>query len=128
MHILTFMNLLQIIKKHTIRLFKAVGYSLEGLKAAFISESAFMLEVLGSVVLITIACVLHLSLLHKSLLVGSLLLVLIVELINSAIEATIDRISLENNPLSKKAKDYGSAAVFLSLIIAILVWVAVLFN
>ncbi len=110
------------ITQHMIRLIKAFGYSLEGLKAAFLSEPAFVIEVICCVIMIPMAILLPLSLLYKALLLSSLFLVLMMELINSAIEAVVDRISLDKHPLSKKAKDVGSAGVLLSLINAGVVW------
>ena len=109
-----------------IRLFKAVGYSISGIKAAIQSEIAFKQEVIMCMVLIPVACMLSISLLSKALLISSLLLILIVELMNTAIETVVDRISVESHPLSKKAKDVGSAAVLLSLINAVTVWSFVL--
>lgn len=89
---------------------------------AFKSEPAFALEIVLCVVLIPVAILLPAPLLTKAILISSLLLVLIVELLNSAIEATIDRISLDKHPLAKKAKDVGSAAVFIALINACILW------
>lgn len=109
------------------RLIKATGYSLAGLKAAFQSEPAFVLEVILAIVLIPIAFLLPVALLAKALLISSIILVLIVELINSGLEAVVNRISEERHPLSKKAKDVGSAAVFLSLVNVVVIWVLVLF-
>ncbi|OJV95925.1 MAG: diacylglycerol kinase [Gammaproteobacteria bacterium 39-13] len=113
---------MHLLTQQTLRFIKAFGYSLEGLKAAFVSEPAFVIEIICSLLLLPIACLLPLPLVSKALLISSLILVLIVELINSAIEATIDRISSERHPLAKKAKDIGSAAVLLSLINAAAVW------
>lgn len=114
------------IKFHIVRLVKATGYSMEGLLSAFKSEPAFTLEVIACLILIPIAILLKLPLFTKAILIGSLLLVLIVELLNSAIEAAIDRISLDKHPLSKKAKDMGSAAVFLSMLNALIIWIMTL--
>lgn len=116
------MAIYHFITQQTVRLIKAFGYSIQGLKAAFISEPAFVIEIICSFLLLPLACILSLPLVSKALLISSLFLVLIVELINSAIEATVDRISLERHPLAKKAKDIGSAAVLLSLINAGVVW------
>lgn len=112
--------------KLIVRIFKAFGYSLQGLKAAFLSEPAFVIEIICCFLMLPFACLLSLPVVSKALLISSLFLVLIVELINSAIEATIDRISLERHPLAKKAKDIGSAAVLLSLVNAAAVWGMVL--
>jgi diacylglycerol kinase (ATP) len=108
--------------QHIIRIVKAFGYSLEGLKAAFCSEPAFVIEVFCFFILTPMAIFFPFTLVFKALLISSLFLVLIVELGNSAIEAVVDRISLDRHPLSKKAKDIGSAAVLLSLANATAVW------
>ena len=109
------------------RIWNAFLYSLQGLSAAFKHETAFRQEVLLAVILIPAALLLPASGAGKALMLASVLLVLIVELINSAVEAVVDRISLEHHPLAKRAKDFGSAAVFLSLINVPLVWALVLF-
>ena len=109
------------------RVVKAWGYSIDGLAGVWRTEGAFRQEVIIAAVLIPIACVIPVPLLQRALLVASVLMVLVVELLNSAMEAAIDRISLDTHPLSKKAKDTGSAAVMLSIVIAMLVWGAVLF-
>ena len=110
------------------RLWNAFHYSRAGLRAAFRHEDAFRQEVLLAVVLIPLAVVLPVGWLGKALLIGSVLLTLIVELLNSAIEATVDRISLENHRLAKRAKDLGSAAVLMTLLTAALTWVLVLLH
>lgn len=104
------------------RLFNAFGYSLEGFKAAYKHEDAFRQEVLLAVILIPLALWLPMIAINKALMIASVLLVIIVELLNSAIEATVDRISLENHDLAKRAKDIGSAAVLVSLINVLVVW------
>lgn len=104
------------------RLCNAFGYSAAGLAAAYKNEDAFRQEVLISIVLIPLAIYLGDGALARALMVGSVLLVIIVELLNSSIEATVDRISLENHSLAKRAKDIGSAAVLISLINLIAVW------
>ncbi|WP_334107610.1 diacylglycerol kinase [Methylobacillus sp.] len=104
------------------RLINAFGYSVDGLKAAYRNEDAFRQEVLMAVILIPLACYLGNDGIAKALMIGSVLLVLVVELLNSAIEATVDRISLENHQLAKRAKDIGSAAVLVSLINLAAVW------
>ncbi len=108
------------------RLVNALRYSWDGLRSAFASEAAFRQELLLFVLLTPIALAVDVSGGERGLMIGSLILVLIVEVINSAIEATVDRISDERHPLSKKAKDMGSAAVLLSLINAAAVWLATL--
>ena len=108
------------------RILNATGYSMAGLKAAFTGEAAFRQLVLLNVVLIPIAFWLDVSRVERAMLVGVVFLGLIVEILNSAIEATVDRISLELHPLSKRAKDMGSAAQFLSLSLIALVWAIIL--
>ncbi len=110
------------------RLWNALFYSLDGFAAAFKHEDAFRLEVLLALILIPLAFSMHVGSIAKALMVGSVLLVLIVELLNSAIEAITDRISLENHVLAKRAKDFGSAAVMLSVINAVVVWLLVLVS
>jgi len=104
------------------RVWNALFYSLAGLKAAYRHEDAFRQEALLAAVLIPLAFVLTPDNLARALMVGSVLLVLIVELINSAIEATVDRISLKDHVLAKRAKDIGSASVFVALINVIVMW------
>lgn len=108
------------------RLLNAFTYSLHGFASAFRHEEAFRQEVWLAVALIPIALVLNVSGTGKALMIASVLLVLIVELLNSAIEAAVDRISLDQHRLSKRAKDIGSAAVFLSLVNVASVWGLVL--
>ncbi|MAC98399.1 MAG: diacylglycerol kinase [Pseudomonadales bacterium] len=111
-----------------VRGFKAAGYSLAGLRAAFIFEAAFR-QLLGlAVALIPLAFWLPVNRVERALMVGVVLLALIVELINSAIEAVVDRISLELHPLSKRAKDLGSAAQMLALLLITSVWSLILFS
>ncbi len=104
------------------RLINAFGYSLEGFRAAFKHEDAFRQEVFLAIVLIPLAFYLGKTPVEKSLMTASVLLVLIVELLNSAIEAAVDHTSTEHHVLAKQAKDIGSAAVFLALLILITVW------
>lgn len=110
------------------RIWNALFYSLHGFAAAFRHEEAFRQEVFLAAVLAPVALILPASGLGKALMVAAVLLVLVVELLNSAVEAAVDRISLENHPLAKRAKDYGSTAVFLSLINVPAVWLLVLFG
>jgi len=109
------------------RLVNAFGYSVEGFKAAFKHEDAFRQEVFLAIVLVPLGLYLGKTGVEKALLVAVVLLVMIVELFNSAIEAAVDHTSLERHPLAKRAKDIGSAAVFLALTIAASVWGLVLF-
>ena len=96
-----------------------------GLVYAFLEESAFRQELCLFVLLTPLALWLPISYLEKALLVSSLIMVLVVELLKSSVEAAIDRISFEHHDLSKRAKDFGSAAVMLALLIALLMWSAV---
>ena len=108
------------------RVWNALHYSMAGLQAAFRHEDAFRQELLLSVLLISASFFLPVSGLGRALMIGSFFLVLIVELLNSAVEAVVDRVSLEHHILSKRAKDVGSAAVLLSLINVVVVWACVL--
>ncbi len=108
------------------RVWNAFHYSRAGLHAAYRHEDAFRQEVLLALVLVPLAIWLGEGAVERALLIGCVLLVLIVELINSAIEATVDRISLDRHPLAKRAKDIGSAAVMIALLNAVLVWALVL--
>lgn len=110
------------------RLWNAFHYSLDGFKAAYQHEDAFRQEVLLSCVLVPLGLYLGASGVEKAVLVGSVLLVVVVELLNSAVEATVDRISLENHRLAKRAKDIGSAAVLLSLVNLAVIWGLVLLS
>ncbi len=108
------------------RIWNAFHYSLEGFAAAYRNEDAFRQEVWLGAALLPVAVLAPVGLVGKALMIGSMFLVLIVELINSAIEAAVDRISLENHRLAKRAKDIGSAAVMLSMLNLTVVWVLVL--
>jgi diacylglycerol kinase (ATP) len=108
------------------RLINATRYSLSGLTAALRYEDAFRQEAMLAAILVPSGVMLGTTAVERALLVGSVLLVLVVELLNSAIEATVDRVSLEDHPLAKRAKDLGSAAVMLSLLNVAVVWVLVL--
>jgi len=110
------------------RLLNATRYTLQGLAAAFRHEEAFRLELLLALVLIPSAFFVPVGGVAKALMVASVLLVLIVELLNSALEAAVDRISLERHSLAQRAKDLGSAAVFLSLVNVGAVWLLVLLD
>jgi len=108
------------------RVIKAAGYSWAGLKAAFKHEAAFRQELALCLVLIPTGLWLGQSGIERALLIGSLLLVLIIELLNSAIEAVVDRFGGEQHELSGRAKDIGSAAVFIALINAAMTWALLL--
>ena len=105
---------------------RAFGYSLQGLRQTFRTEGAFQQEVLAALVLIPVACYVTVTPVERLLLIGSWLLVMVVELLNSSLEVTVDRISEERHPLSGHAKDAGSAAVLLALVIAGLTWAILL--
>lgn len=110
------------------RIWNALFYSMDGLKAAYACEDAFRQEALLTALLIPLTFVLDVSGPGRAMMVGSVLLVLIVELLNSAVEAVVDRVSLENHELSKRAKDIGSAAVLITLLDVALVWACVLLG
>ena len=110
------------------RVWNAFHYSLAGLRAVYACEHAFRQELLLAVILIPSSFFLPVTWTGRALMIASVLLVLIVELVNSAIEAVVDRVSLERHPLSGRAKDVGSAAVFLALVDAPVVWVCVLLD
>jgi len=110
------------------RIINATGYSWLGLKAAYKHESAFRQEFWSAVVLIPLGLYLGQDWTDKAALVCSILFVLVVELLNSGIEAVVDRIGDEPHKLSGRAKDMGSAAVLIALIIAALVWASVLIE
>ena len=110
------------------RVIRATGYSFAGLQSAYRGESAFRQEFWLAVLLVPAAFWLGRGWVETALLAGTVMLVLIVELLNSAIEAAIDRISFEFHDLSKRAKDIGSAAVFLSLLVCSVTWAAALWH
>ena len=108
------------------RVWNALRYSLAGLAAAYRHEDAFRQEIWLAAVLIPLALLLPVAPVGRALMIAAVLLVLIVELINSAVEATVDRISLDNHRLAKRAKDIGSAAVLIALINVVATWLLVL--
>lgn len=110
------------------RVLRAMGYSMAGLSTAYRGESAFRQEFWLAVVMLPLAFWLGRSWVEVALLAGSVLIVLIVELLNSGIEAAIDRVSFEIHDLSKRAKDLASAAVFLSLVLCAGVWAGALWH
>jgi diacylglycerol kinase (ATP) len=107
------------------RVVQAFRYSIDGLAGTWRTEGAFRQEVLLAAILIPLSVFLQVTLIEHVLLVGSVVMVLVVELLNSSVEAAIDRISLDRHPLAKKAKDTGSAAVMLTVVFAMLVWGAI---
>lgn len=109
-----------------VRIINAASYSWRGLRAAWKNEAAFRQESVLAVLLVPVAVYFAGTGMELALLIGSLLLVLVVELLNSAIEAVVDRIGPEFHPLAGQAKDMGSAAVLLALLMAFIIWLAVL--
>ena len=108
------------------RIIKATQYSLAGIKAAFRHEAAFRQELFALVVLLPLGIFLGRSGLERAALIAPLLIVIITELLNSALEAVVDRTGLDYHPLAKRAKDLGSAAVFFSLALVIITWGVIL--
>ena len=113
-------------KTGLVRLWNALGYSRDGLAAAWKNEAAFREEVLLAAIAIPLALFLGKTGVDRSILIGSIILILIVEILNSAIEAVVDKASPEKHELAKRAKDMGSAAVLFSLLNAVVVWACVL--
>lgn len=109
------------------RIFLAFGYSIKGIKSAFKYEAAFRQEVLLALILIPIALIVEVSQIERILLISPVILVLIFEIINSAIEAVVDRIGNEFHELSGRAKDMGSAAVLIGLALTAYIWIEILF-
>ncbi|UXD26866.1 Diacylglycerol kinase [Yersinia enterocolitica] len=110
------------------RIYKAAGYSVKGLTAAWKNEAAFRQETVATILAIILAFWLDVDATARILLIASVVLVIIVEVINSAIEAVVDRIGSELHELSGRAKDMGSAAVFLAILLALFIWVTVLWQ
>lgn len=110
------------------RILNATGYSLAGFKAAYQHEAAFRQIIWINIILIPITFVLNVSNIEQAVMVAVCLLAIIVELFNSALEAVVDRVSLDLHPLSKNAKDMGSAAQFVAQAIIFFTWVIILFK
>ena len=110
------------------RLFNALRYTWDGLRAAAKHEEAFKQELIVVIPLSIVAWILPVPVVERALLFSVLQIILIIELINSAIEANTDHISLERHPLAKRAKDMGSAAVFLAILIALATWGTVIWH
>lgn len=108
------------------RIVNAAGYSWKGIKAAWQHEAAFRQEAVAGLIAIAIACSLEVDAITRVLLIGSVMLVIIVEILNSAIESVVDRIGSDFHALSGRAKDMGSAAVLLTILLAVFVWVMLL--
>ncbi|ANI30347.1 diacylglycerol kinase [Yersinia entomophaga] len=110
------------------RIYKAAGYSVKGLTAAWKNEAAFRQEAVVAVIAIILAFWLDVGVIERILLIGSVVLVVVVEIINSAIEAVVDRIGSELHDLSGRAKDMGSAAVLITILLAVFIWATVLWQ
>lgn len=110
------------------RIIRATGFSMKGLKAAWTHEAAFRQELILAAIMLPIALIIDVTVVEKLLLVFTLFIVIIVELLNSAIEAVVDRIGDEIHTLSGQAKDIASAAVFMSLALAGITWTIILMN
>jgi len=110
------------------RVIHATGYSLRGLRQAYQGESAFRQETWLAIIMLPASLWLGRSWVEVALLAGSVVLVMIVELLNSAVEAAIDRISFELHELSRRAKDIASAAVFLSLLLCGTLWITAIWH
>jgi diacylglycerol kinase (ATP) len=110
------------------RLLNALKYSCAGIQEAYRNEDAFRQEVLLAIVLLPLAFWLRSEMLSRALMIACVLLLIIVELLNSAIEAAVDRISLDDHNLAKRAKDIGSAAVLVTLLNLVVVWLLVLLD
>jgi diacylglycerol kinase (ATP) len=113
-------------KTGVVRIWHALFNSIAGLEDAWRHESAFRQELLLAAFLVPLACVAPVSNVERALLIGSVMLVLIVELLNTGVEVAIDRISFDHHKLSKRAKDIGSAAVFVALLLLAMVWALIL--
>ena len=110
------------------RIVKAAGYSWQGLRAAWQHEAAFRQEAVISLAAIILACWLDVDTISRILMIGAVMLVMIVEILNSAIEAVVDRTGQERHPLAGRAKDMGSAAVLLAIVLALFVWGTLLWS
>ncbi|WP_310491691.1 diacylglycerol kinase [Dechloromonas sp.] len=115
-------------KKGLRRLINALGYSRDGIAAAWRNEAAFRQEILLAAIALPLAIYLGKTGVERALLIGSIVLILIVEILNSAVEAVVDKASPEKSELAKRAKDMGSAAVLLSLLNAAAIWVCLLWG
>jgi len=110
------------------RIIKAAGYSWKGVRAAWLNEAAFRQESVAVILAIAVACWLDVDAITRVLLIGSVVLVMIVEILNSAIEAVVDRIGTDFHELSGRAKDMGSAAVLMSILLALATWGTLLWS
>ncbi|WP_150538779.1 diacylglycerol kinase [Actinobacillus vicugnae] len=108
------------------RVIRATGYSMKGLKVAYLHEAAFRQEVWCSIILIPLALLLADNIIETILLLGSVFLVLLTELLNSAVESVVDRIGSDFHELSGRAKDMGSAAVFIAMVLLAITWLLII--
>lgn len=108
------------------RIIAATGYSIKGLRAAYCNEAAIRQEVIAGIVIVPLAFFLAKNGVELALLLGSALLIFLMELVNSALEAVVDRIGSEHHPLSGQAKDIGSALVMVAIVMFVIVWASVL--
>ena len=115
-------------RKGLAHIFDALIYTIHGLYAATVRETAFKLELLMALILIPLALMSQHTPMEKALLISSVLFVLVIELINSAIETTIDRLSMDYHELARIAKDMGSASVFISLLMMAIMWIFIWFT
>lgn len=109
------------------RIFHAFKYSLDGLSATYKSESAFRQDIVLCLIGIIIQFFIDVPTLYRILMISSLIFIIIAELINTALETVVDRIGSEKNPLSKKAKDIGSAIVMLTIVFVVVFWISLIF-
>ncbi|WP_256384911.1 diacylglycerol kinase [Photobacterium toruni] len=109
------------------RIINATGYSIQGLKAAWINEAAFRQESILLVIMTIVSFFMPVTKIERLMMISSLFIVVIAELINSAVEAVVDRIGPEHHELSGRAKDIGSAAVFVALALVVITWGSILF-
>ncbi len=120
--------MIRYIKQAIKHLCQATGFTCKGLYAAIRTEEAFRQEVYVLIIAVPLAFFVGETGVERALLIGSWVFVLAIELTNSAIESVVDRIGLERNELSGRAKDYGSAAVFCAIVAAVVVWVCILVS
>jgi diacylglycerol kinase (ATP) len=119
---------MKIISNEIKRLNNATRFSMQGFRAAWEGEAAFRFEVVLASIMLPVALLLDVTSMERIALVATVMLVLIVELLNSAVEAAIDRVGSELHPLSGRAKDLGSAAVFVALLLTFFTWATVLLE
>jgi diacylglycerol kinase (ATP) len=109
-------------------LFKNTKYAIDGLRHAFKTEYSFKLELIVSIIIVSALCIIDITLVYKLILICTAFLVLIVELLNSAIENTVDLVTKDIHPLAKSAKDIGAAAVMFSIVLHLICWITILYK